>query len=169
MAEKKFIFTFFVCALLFCNIATKTAVIVNWAKAINDRRYHGMAKQYTQWLNVAAGKEAEEDARKAEIKDAKGAAAAEAAVNVVKHGLNLSDAELEVHDNGLLDYIQTTVRPLQLSCYDLKSIYRRFDFYDTEFLCGFRVDAKTWQNYCDLQFSDFPLDLVEDENEIASS
>ena len=156
----------------------KTAVIVNWAKGINDRRYHGMAKQYTQWLNVAAGKKAEEDARKAEIKDAKDAAAAEAAVNVVKHGLNLSDAELEVHDDGLLYYIQKTVRPLQLSCYDLKSICRRFGLYAEYFPPGangrhrFLVDTETWRTYCELQFSqfpDFPLYLVEDENETACS
>jgi hypothetical protein len=130
-------------------------------------------KRLMRRLNVAAGKKAEEDARKAEIKDAKDAAAAEAAVNVVKHGLNLSDAELEVHDDGLLYYVQTTLRPLQLSCYDLKSICRRFDLYAENFPHDnkFRVDAETWQNLCDLQFShdQFPLCLVEDENETTCS
>ena len=91
-----------------------------------------------------------------------------------KFGLNLSDAEIEVYNDDLLYYIQKTVRPLQLSRYDLKSIYRRFGLYAENFPPKhhhdkFRVDAETWQTYCDLQFSQFPLYLVEDENETACS
>ena len=83
-------------------------------RSVTDQRDMGKeadrTKRYQRRLNAATSKKADEDARKAEIKDAKDAAAAESAVNVEKHGLNLSDAEIEVHDDGLLYYILTLRR-----------------------------------------------------------
>ena len=99
-------------------------------------------------------------------------------VHVEKVGLNLLDAddeEIETDDDWLLRYIQDTVRPLQLNRSDLKSIHRRFGLCteifppDTNGRVRFLVDAETWQTYCDLQFSRFPLLFFEDENETACS
>jgi len=89
--------------------------------------------------------------------------------------LDADDEEIETDDDWLLRYIQDTVRPLQLNRYDLQSIHRRFELYtecfppDADGRNRFSVDAETWQTYCDLQFSHFPLHFVEDENDTACS
>ena len=79
--------------------------------------------------------------------------------------------EVEAHDAWLLQHIYNSVRPLQLTIYDLQSIHRRFELYTENFPPDTNglVDAETWQTYCDLQFSQFPLYFVEDENETAVS
>ena len=65
-----------------------------------------------------------------------------------------------------------------VSSKDLQSIHRQFGLYTEYFPPGangrhrFLVDTETWRTYCELQFSqfpDFPLYLVEDENETACS
>ena len=59
--------------------------------------------------------------------------------------------------------------------YDLQAIHRQFELYmenfppDASGRKQFFVDAETWQNYCDLNFSQFPLHLIEDENETAAA
>ena len=113
--------------------------------------------------------------RNTEIKAGENAAAAETAVGVEKVGPNVLDAEIEVYDNGLLHYIWDSVRPLQLNRDDLQSIHRQFELYTENFPPDASgrvqnlVDAETWQTYCELQFSQFPLYFVEDENETACS
>ena len=153
------------------NSGMETAAAIEDAVRLERWRNYGKVTEQTKrWLrrlkaaaiktaDQEASKKADEEARKAEIKAAEDAAPAETAVGVEKVGPNLLDAETEVYDEGLLHRIWNSVRPLQLSSYDLQSIHRRFELYtecfppDTNGRRRFPVDAETWQTYCDLQFS----------------